>query len=94
MTVENIYEHIDEINGGIKEKLLAEKEMALKSKELVTWMEVPGRTDIDPARIENNIDFSHRKDILISKYQFNSLEKRIDELKNTYQKPVQGGLFG
>lgn len=93
-TIENIYEHIDEITGGIKEKLIAEKEMAFKSKELVTWMEVPGWTDIDPKVIENNIDFSHWKDILINKYQFMSLEKGIDALKKTYILPTQGGLFG
>lgn len=93
-TIENIYEHIEEITGAVKEKLIADRDMAFKSKSLVTWMEVPGWTDIDPERIANNIDFSHWKEILIGKYQFMSLEKGIDALKKAYILPTQGGLFG
>ncbi len=93
-TVENIYEHIDEITGWVKDKLVADKEMALKSKELVTWMPVPGWDNIDPKIIENHIDFSHWKEILLNKYQFSSLEKWVDALKKAYTIPQQGGLFG
>lgn len=93
-TIENIYEHIDEITGSVKEKLVADKEMALKSKYLVTWMPVPGWENIDPASLENKIDFSHWKDILLRKYEFNSMEKGIETLKKTYEQPTQTGLFG
>lgn len=94
LTVENIYEHIDEITGSVKEKLIADKEMAFKSKHLVTRMTVPWWDNIEPHAIENHIDFSHRKDVLINKYQFNSLEKWIDTLKKAYVTPTQTWLFG
>jgi len=35
-TLENIYEHIDEIKGALKEKLIKDKEKAFLSRELVT----------------------------------------------------------
>jgi DNA polymerase-1 len=41
-TVENIYEHIDEIKGRQQEKLITDKEMAFISKEIATiYNEVP-----------------------------------------------------
>ena len=93
-TVENIYEHLDEIKDAVKEKLIANKEMAFKSKELVTRMSVPWWDNIEPAALENKIDFNHMKAVLLRKYGFNSLEKKINELKNMYEKPTQTGLFG
>lgn len=88
-TVENIYEHIDEITGSVKEKLVADKEMALKSKHLVTRMTVPGWDNIDPKDIENKIDFTLLKDVLLNKYEFSSMAKGIDTLKKVYETPTQ-----
>lgn len=47
-TVENIYDHIDEITGKVKEKLLNDKENAFFSKELATiYKDVPIDKDLD-----------------------------------------------
>jgi DNA polymerase-1 len=40
-TVENIYDHIDELTPDLKEKMLQGKESAFFSKELIKLMEVP-----------------------------------------------------
>lgn len=41
-TIENLYEHIDEVKGKMKEKLALDKEMAFVSKEIATiYNEVP-----------------------------------------------------
>ncbi len=41
-SIENIYDHIDEIKGKMKEKLIADKDMAFVSKELATiYCDVP-----------------------------------------------------
>ncbi len=93
LTIENIYDHIDEITGAVKDKLVADKDMAFQSKKLVDRMSVPGREDIDPARLENHIDFNHRKEVLLNKYEFHSLEKQIDALKKAHILPQQAGLF-
>lgn len=93
-TVENIYEHIDEITGAVKDKLIADKEMAFKSKELVDRMPVPGWENIQPEKIAHSIDFDHWRSVLLDKYQFASLEKQITNVKNAYTLPQQVGLFG
>ena len=44
----NLYEHIDEISGKTKEKLISDKEQAFFSKELATiYKEVPLDFDIE-----------------------------------------------
>jgi len=53
-TVENIYEHIDEVDKkGTKDKLLVNKELAFLSKELATiHLSVPIEIDFEKARLE------------------------------------------
>ena len=47
-TIEDIYEHIDEIKGKMKEKLEADKENAFISKEIATiYREVPLNVNLD-----------------------------------------------
>ena len=54
-TIENIYEHIDEITGSTRVKLLEGKESAFKSKKLIELIDVPGVID---APIDNNYNYS------------------------------------
>lgn len=74
-TVENVYEHIDEIKGKLKEKLVSEKAMALLSKQLATI-----KTDCD---IDVNLeDFSFDADIealnaFFKKYEMHSFIKDV-----------------
>jgi DNA polymerase-1 len=93
-TLENIYDHIDEISASLKEKLIASKEIALQGKSLVQLMEVPTLVNTPREEFATKINFSHFRDILINQYQFTSMEKNIKELQDMYEKPQQTSLFG
>jgi DNA polymerase-1 len=93
-TIENIYDHIDQISPSAQEKLIASKASAFKSKELIILMDVPG---IESARLEQFVctpNISERSDILVRQYEFTSMNKHLDQMKKTLQKPVQESLFG
>ena len=56
-TIEDIYEHIDEIKGKMREKLEADKESAFISKEIATiYREVPLDVSLDDVKY-NGADF-------------------------------------
>ena len=47
-TIENLYEHIDEVKGKTQEKLINDKEAAFMSKEIATiYRDVPINVDLD-----------------------------------------------
>ncbi|MCF0174306.1 MAG: DNA polymerase I [Bacteroidales bacterium] len=74
-SVENIYEHIDEIKGALKDKFLAAKDHIELSKTLVTIRtDVP--TDISFDEMEIGA-FKSKAESLFDKYQFNSLKKYL-----------------
>jgi D-mannonate dehydratase len=93
-TLENIYDHIDDISASLKEKLIASKDLALQGKSLVQLMEVPSLVGTPREEFATNINFSHFRDVLINQYQFTSMEKNIKELQDMYEKPQQTSLFG
>lgn len=94
-TLENIYEHIDDITPpGIQEKLRESKDIAFQSKELVQLMHVPSLSDTSMTHFTTRFDFATIRNILIQKWQFTSLERNIKELQDLYEKPQQTGLFG
>ncbi|MGN1337751.1 MAG: DNA polymerase I [Candidatus Coprovivens sp.] len=54
-TIEDIYEHIDEIKGKMKEKLLEDKESAFISKEIATiYREVPLDVNLEDIKYTGN----------------------------------------
>ena len=74
--LEGIYEHIDEIKGSIKDKLIKDKENAFLSRQLVTIV-----TDV---KIDQNIESYRRRPFLkaeltglIEELNFKTLEKNI-----------------
>ena len=92
-TVENIYDHIDEITGDVKQKLIDGKESAIQSKQLIQLHTVAG---IEETNIENfklKPDFDHYKNVLVNNHNFHSIEKAINELKRKYETPQQQSLF-
>ena len=93
-TLENVYEHIDEIWVSLREKLIASKDIAIQSKSLVELMDVPVLWEPNRESFATNLDFKHFRDILINQYQFNSMEKNIREVQDMYEKPQQTSLFG
>jgi len=92
-TVENIYNHIDEISGGIKDKLIEWKEEAFKAKGLISLEDVPEVNFIDLQEYKFDIDFNKYMDVLVKEQNFGSMEKVITELKNKFHMPQQSSLF-
>ncbi len=84
--IENIYEHIDEIEkAGIKKKLIEDKENAFLSKELATInCNVPMEFDFDKAKFEKP-DFDQLKEIFIE-LEFKNLYARLIKVYNSDSK--------
>ena len=92
-TVENIYNHLEELTPDLRAKLEEDKESAFFSKHLIELLEVP---DLKGKNIEDlslKIDFNSRERILIEERKFNSMKKVYDELKKLYTQPQQLWLF-
>ncbi len=85
--IENIYEHIDEINGKLKEKIAENKDTAFASKKLATIM-----TDFDnDINIEKAIYQGYDRDKLIEFYQrmnFYSFIKKLGTPDNTSEEDI------
>ena len=75
--LDNIYAHIDEIPGKLKEKLINDKESAYKSKELATiYLDVPIDKDFNKMKY-----VGPKEDELIALYdhlEFKSFIKKVD----------------
>ena len=80
-TVENVYDHIDEIKGKLKEKLEKDKENAFMSKELATIytkMQLP--VCLDDCKFEGIDD---QVNAFFEKYEMRSLINRTKKDKST-----------
>ena len=87
-TIEDIYDHIDEIKGATHDKLVNDKESAFVSKELATiYKEVPIDTDF------NNLIYNGPKeDELVKLYtdlEFKSFIKKYEVKKENVNKDVK-----
>jgi len=79
-TVENIYENIDNIKGKVKEKLIADKEMAFKSKEIATiYKNVPLDIDFEDIKLQKENTEELLK--LFENLEFYSFIKKREKLK-------------
>jgi len=87
--LDTIYAHIDEITGGLKQKLLDGKEDAYWSRDLIKLHTVPGIETMTLDQFVLPLDFSKMKEILVKRYGFQSFEKVIDEMKKKMESPVQ-----
>ena len=75
-TVEEIYNHIDEIKGKTKEKLINDKDNAFFSKELATiYKEVPIDKNIEKIKYEG---ITPKLVPLLKEYEFFSLIKKLN----------------
>ena len=87
-TCEGIYEHIDEIKGKLKEKLIKDKDSCFLSKRLATI-----KTDVDIEGelddLKLNIDEQGKNDFF-EKYEMYSLMRKIDTVKK--QDTVNGKI--
>ena len=92
-TVENIYDHIDELTPDLKEKMLQGKESAFFSKELIKLMEVPELKWVELDKCSLRIDFNKWSRVLFDEWKMNGLKKWFEELKKKMMQPQQLGLF-
>lgn len=75
-TLDNIYEHLDDIKPSVASKLRAGKELAYMSKEVGRiWTDAPVKLDWDVADV-NDTDLS-RVAAILNKLEFHSLVKRL-----------------
>ena len=75
-TCEGIYEHIDEIKGKLKEKLIKDKESCFISKKLATIV-TDGNVPVELDDIKLDIDYEGRN-AFFEKYEMRSLIKPED----------------
>ena len=76
-SVENLYEHVDELSGKIREKIIAGKENAFMSKTLATIL-TSGELDIKLSQCEFDYPFSSAVYDYFKYYQFKTLLKNED----------------
>jgi len=75
-TLENIYEHIDEIKGSVQTKLINDREMAFVSQRLATIMtDLPITLDLE-ACVTQDYD-PIKVDEIFAEVEFNSLRERF-----------------
>ena len=76
-TVEDIYNHIDELKGATKDKMVAGKDAALTSKEIATiYLDVPISTDFEDMKYVGPNDEKLLE--IFKKLEFNSLIKKFN----------------
>ena len=92
-SLDGVYEHIDEITGWLKQKLLEGKDDAYWSRNLIQLHTIPNIDAVDLHQHSLKLDFDEMKKILVQRYGFQSFEKVIDEMKKKIMNPVQMGLF-
>ena len=92
-TLENIYEHLDDIKPTVAKKLEAGKDLAFMSKEVGRiWVDAPVTLDWKAADV-NDCDFSAVADIL-KRLEFSSLVRRLPKnMQEGAKNSDQTGLF-
>ena len=86
-SIENLYEHVDEISGKLKEKLEQNKEMAFLSKKLATIL-TKGEVDLKLSDCVFDYPFSGLVYDYFKKYEFKTLlknDKNFDMSKGERQ---------
>jgi DNA polymerase-1 len=95
-SIENLYEHLDDLKGKQKEKLADNKEQVLFAKELVTIrLDVP--VELDEEKLVLNKPDEEKLTKLFEELEFTMLAKRIFQKNITptsTSSVMQGSLFG
>lgn len=91
-TIENIYEHINELENTESTILWSQKEGAFFSKKMIQLAKV----DLSWTQLDNfkfNFDWNKYIDIICNQNWIKWLEKPLTEMKKEFEKPQQLGLF-
>ena len=91
-TIENIYDHIEELDSSESNILKDQKEDAFFSKKMIQLADVDlSETKLDDFKF--NFDWSKYIDIICNQNWIKWLEKPLIEMKKEFEKPQQLGLF-
>ena len=91
-TIENIYEHISELDNTESKILNDQKENAFFSKKMIQLANI----DLSEPKLEDfkfNFNWSEYIKIICNKHWIKWLEKPLIEMKKQFEKPQQLGLF-
>ena len=91
-TIENIYEHLNELENSESSILSSQKDDAFFSKKMIQLANI----DLSETKIENfkfNFDGSKYIDIICNQNWLNWLQKPLTEMKKDFEMPQQLGLF-
>ena len=91
-TIENMYEHLNELESSESSILESQKEDAFFSKKMIQLTEV----DLSWTQLDNykfDFDWSKYIDIICNQNWIKWLEKPLTEMKKEFEKPQQLGLF-
>ena len=91
-TIENMYEHLNELENAESAILESQKENAFFSKKMIQLTDV----DLSGTELDNykfNFDWSKYIDIICNQNWIKWLEKPLTEMKKEFEKPQQVGLF-
>ena len=76
-TLDGVYEHIDELKGALKEKLIRDKDMAYLSKKLVTLMvDAPTKIDLEASKLSDGV--TPEFVAFLRKYEFKNLLRQAE----------------
>lgn len=90
-TLDNLYEHIEEIKGKTKEKLIADKENAYMSRDIATiYREVPIDTELEHIHYSGIDALEYIR--LLEELEFYSLIKKLDIKEETLRQNQQKEL--
>ncbi len=91
-SIENIYEHLDELEKSESSILSRQKDDAFFSKKMIQLANV----DLSNTKLDNfkfNFDWTKYIDIICNQNWLNWLLKPLTEMKKDFEKPQQLGLF-
>ena len=91
-TIENIYDHLNELENTESSILSSQKDDAFFSKKMIQLANV----DLSETKLEDfkfNFDWNKYIDIICHQNGLNWLEKPLTEMKKEFEKPQQLGLF-
>ena len=91
-TIENIYEHLNELENSESYILSSQKDYAFFSKKMIQLANV----DLSDTQLDNfkfNFDWTKYINTICNKYWIKWLEKPLTEMKKEFEKPQQLWLF-
>lgn len=90
-TLDNVYEHLDELKPALKAKLEKDKTMAYLSKKLVTLMvDAPLKIDLEKSKLDDGV--TPEFVAMLRKLEFNNLLKKVEGSVSPREVEVAGVL--